>query len=80
MAVMSIRIDDKKRKLLKIISTIEGKPMGKIVAELLDDYIKKNEEKFKKVIEKEELHSIMKLSEQSFSDWENREDEIYNEL
>ena len=30
-----------------------------------------------KMTEKEELQSIMKLSQQSFSEWDNRENEIY---
>ena len=80
MGVMSIRIDDDKRKLLKIISSIEGKPMSKIIGELLDDYIRKNKDKLKSISEKAELLDIMKLSEDSFKEWDNEEDEIYNNL
>ena len=75
MSVMSIRIDDNKRKALKVIASIEGKSMGWIVTNLIDDYIKKNREKMK-----ENLTQIMKMSEQSFMEWDNDEDEIYNEL
>ncbi len=80
MGVMSIRIDDDKRKLLKIISSIEGKPMSKIIGELLDDYIRKNKDKLKSISEKAELLDMMKLSENSFKEWDNEEDEIYNNL
>lgn len=77
---MSFRIDDKKRKALKIIASIEGKSMCGIVSELIEDYIKKNKGKIKELPEKENLHEIMKMSEKSFIEWDNEEDEIYNEL
>ncbi|MEE9170981.1 MAG: hypothetical protein V3U73_14575 [bacterium] len=77
---MSIRIADTKRKALKVIASIEGKSMGGIVSELIDDYIKQNKEKMKELSEKENLNEIMKMSEESFMEWDNKEDEIYNEL
>ncbi len=77
---MSIRIADTKRKALKVIASIEGKSMGGIVSELIDDYIKQNKEKMKELSEKENLNEIMKMSEKSFMEWDNKEDEIYNEL
>ena len=80
MSVMSIRIDNTKRKALKVIASIEGKSMGGIVSELIEDYIKKNMEKIKGLSEKENLNEIMKMSEKSFMEWDNNEDEIYNEL
>jgi len=80
MSVMSIRIDDNKRKALKVISSIEGKSMGNIVSELIEDYIKRNIEKIKELSEKENLTEIMNMSEKSFMEWDNEEDEIYNEL
>jgi len=80
MNVMSIRIDSSKRKALKVIASIEGKSMGGIVSELIEDYIKKNKEKLKGLSEKENLNEIMKMSEKSFMEWDNDEDEIYNEL
>ena len=30
--------------------------------------------------EKEELREIMKISEDSFAEWDNEDDEIYNDL
>jgi len=80
MSIMSIRIDTDKKKTLKIIATIEGKTMGKIISELIEDYIKKNRVKIQKLSEKDNLNEIMKLSESSFMEWDNDEDEIYNEL
>ncbi|MEA3359084.1 MAG: hypothetical protein U9R17_06725 [Thermodesulfobacteriota bacterium] len=80
MSVMSIRIDNTKRKTLKVIASIEGKSMGGIVSELIEDYIKKNKEKIKGLSENENLNEIMKMSEKSFMEWDNDEDEIYNAL
>ena len=80
MSVMSIRIDDTKRKALKVIASIEGKSMGGIVSELIEDYITVNKGKIKSLSEKENLSEILKMSEKSFMEWDNDEDEIYNEL
>ena len=80
MSVMSIRIDDNKRKALKVIASLEGKTMGEIVTELIDEYIKRNKEKIIELSEKENLNELMKLSEASFMDWNNEEDEVYNNL
>jgi len=80
MSVMSIRIDDNKRRALKVIASIEGKSMGGIVSELIEDYIKRNRVKIKELSEKENLNEIMKVSEKSFMEWDNEEDDIYNEL
>ena len=80
MAVISIRIDDKKRKILKIIASLEGKTMGGLVSEWIDDYLTKNRSKIKELSEKENLWEIMKISESSFAEWNNDEDEIYNDL
>jgi len=77
---MSIRIDDSNRKALKVIASIEGKSMGGIVSELIEEYIAENKEKVKKISEKENLNEILKMSEKSFMEWDNDEDEIYNEL
>jgi predicted transcriptional regulator len=80
MSVMSIRIDDTKRKTLKDIASIEGKSVGGVISELIEDYLEKNKEKIKGLSEKEYLNEIMKMSEKSFMEWDNEEDEIYNEL
>ena len=80
MAIMSIRIDDKKRKALKVIASIEGKTMGGLVSELLDEYIAKNKQKLSNLGEKSDIAELMKLSEESFSEWDNSEDTVYDKL
>ena len=80
MGIMSIRIDDKKRKALKVIASLEGKTIGGLISELIEEYIQRNKKKFSELGERSELIEIMKLSELSFSEWENEEDEIYNDL
>jgi len=80
MSVMSIRVDSAKKKALKVIATIEGKSMGGIVSELIEEYIQKNMAKIQKLSKNDTLDEIMKLSESSFMEWDNDEDEIYNEL
>ncbi len=80
MSVMSIRVDSAKKKALKVIATIEGKSMGGIVSELIEEYIQKNMAKIQKLSKNDTLDEIMKLSEPAFMEWDNDEDEIYNEL
>ncbi len=77
MAVMSIRIPEEKRKKLKAIASIEGKSMSNIVSDLIDDYVAETWERLK---DREELREIMNVSESSFSEWDNNEDEVYNDL
>ena len=80
MSVMSVRIDDNKRKALKIIASIEGKSMGGIVTELIENYIDEKKDVLINLSESENLKEIMKMSEFSFLEWDNEEDEIYNTL
>lgn len=77
MSVMSIRVDDDKKRKLKAIASIQGKTMSSIVENLIDDYIAEFYEKNK---ESEELKTIMKVSEPSFNEWENDEDDVYDNL
>lgn len=80
MSVMSVRIDDQKRRALKVIASLEGKTIGGVISELIDDYIRKNKMKIHQISEKSGLREIMMLSENSFMEWDNEEDEIYNDL
>jgi len=80
MSVMSVRIDDQKRRALKVIASLEGKTIGGVISELIDDYIRKNKKKIRQISEKSGLREIMMLSENSFMEWDNEEDEIYNDL
>ncbi len=80
MSIMSIRVDDNKRKALKVIASIEGKTMGSIVSGLIEEYISKNQSKLSQRPENSELISLMKMSERSFTEWDNEEDEVYDRL
>lgn len=80
MGVMSIRMSDKKKKMLKVVASLEEKTIGGFIEELLDDYIEKNMKGLKTTIKEDDLDIIMQLTEESFIDWDNDEDEIYNKL
>lgn len=80
MSVMSIRIDDKQRKLLKVIAFVEGKTMGGIVSELIEKYIKKKQSALVKKAKNEQTYGLMSLSEAAFNQWDNSEDEVYDNL
>ncbi len=77
MAVMSVRVDDEKRKKLKAIASLQGRTMTSIIEELIDRYIREYHEEKK---ERGDLDDLMKVSEPSFSEWDNPEDEVYNDL
>jgi len=78
MSITNLSLDDNKRKALKIIASLEGKTMGKIVEDWIDEYLRKNKKKLQRVQEKEEIYGLMKLSEDSFAEWDNDVDDIYN--
>jgi predicted DNA-binding protein len=77
MSVMSVRVNDQKRKELKAIASLQGKTMSGIIEELIDRYVQEYRDEKK---EEGELDEIMKVSEPSFSEWDNEEDEVYNDL
>ena len=77
MSVISIRISDEKKKKLKAVASLEGKSMSSLVSELIDDYV---EEAMERMQDESDLNEIMKVSEPAFSEWDNEEDEIYNDL
>jgi len=79
MSVMSIRIDDRKRKMLKAIASIEGRSMSNLVSELLGEYVERRRSELTRVRD-DELQAIMRLSEASFAEWNNEEDEVYDRL
>jgi predicted transcriptional regulator len=74
---MSVRVDNEKRKKLKAIASLQGKTMSGIVEDLIDQYIQKYRDEKK---EEGEFNELMKVSEPSFSEWDNEEDEVYNDL
>jgi len=77
MGVMSVCVDDEKRKKLKAIASLQGRTMSGIVEELIDQYIQEYQKEKKG---QGELDELMKVSEPSFSEWDNDEDEVYNDL
>jgi len=80
MAVMSIRIDDQKRKLLKVIASAEGRSMSSLVCELLDEYVERNRARFADYTQNREVQALMKVSEAAFAEWDNDEDAVYDSL
>lgn len=80
MSVMSIRIDDTKRRLLKIMASAEGRSMTDIVGELLDGYIERKKAVLGDYTQTPDLHALMKVSEASFAEWDNDEDAVYDDL
>jgi len=80
MAVMSIRVKDEERKLLKALASLEGRTMTEVVSELLAEYIKRRQAQMIRSGKPAELRALMKLSESSFSEWDNKEDEVYDSL
>jgi len=77
MSIMSIRVDEEKKKKLKAIASLQGKTMSSIVEDLIDQYI---EEATSDLEKDDEIKSIMKVSEPSFEEWNNDEDKIYDDL
>jgi hypothetical protein len=80
MSVMSIRIDDDKRKLIKALASLEGRTMTELVSALLDEYIAKRKALLAEAGRTEELRGLMRLSESSFGEWVNEDDDVYDRL
>jgi len=80
MAVMSIRIKDEERKLLKALASLEGRTMTEVVSELLGAYVRKRQAQLIQSGKSPETWAMMKLSEPSFAEWDNEEDEVYDDL
>ncbi len=80
MAVMSIRIKDEERKLLKALASLEGRTMTEVVSELLGEYVRKRKSQLTRSGKSSEIRAIMRLSESSFAEWDNTEDDIYDSI
>jgi hypothetical protein len=80
MAVMSIRIKDEERKLLKVLASLEGRTMTEVVSELLGEYVRKRQAQLVRSGKSLETWGVMKLSEPSFAEWDNEEDQAYDDL
>ena len=79
MSLVSIRIDEEKRDALKVLALKEGKSVRELLSELIEDYLRRNGKRIKSSSEVN-LAEVMRMSEKSFEEWDNEEDEIYNEL
>ena len=80
MSVMSIRIDDNKRKLLKVIASAEGRSITSLVCELLDEYVARKKSTLADYTQNREGQALMKVSEAAFAEWDNDEDAVYDSL
>lgn len=80
MSVMSIRINDEKRKLLKVLASVEGETISAVVSKLIDGYIEEKKGNIIKLLEADEMKAFTKISEPSFKEWDSDEDEIYNDM
>ena len=76
---MSIKIKNNKKNT-NTTTSLEGKSKVGIISELSNEYPQKNKQQIQDLSEKQNLLEIMKLSETSFIEWDNEEDEIYNNL
>jgi hypothetical protein len=80
MAAMRIRIKDEERKVLKALASLEGRTMTEIVSELLEQYIRTRKTQLRRSSQSREILAPMKLSESSFSERNNTEDDVYDTL
>ena len=73
-----IEIEHSKQKSLETLAEQKGKQVSEFVKEIVDDYLAQQAS-----AEKEaslETQNLMKLSETSFSEWNNDEDAVYDKL
>jgi predicted DsbA family dithiol-disulfide isomerase len=68
MKTVQIEIDALQEQLLSEVARREGKSLHELIEELFDSYL----------TEKENTFQMMRLSENSFSDWDNEEDAVYD--
>jgi hypothetical protein len=59
MAVMSIRIKDHERKLLKALASLEGRTMTEVVSELLGEYLRKRQAQLNRSGQSAEVRALM---------------------
>ena len=71
---LTIEIEEIKKKSLEKIAAENGKKVSEFIKDILDEYLRRNR------VETEEISGMMKLSETSFSEWDNEEDAIYDTI
>jgi predicted transcriptional regulator len=80
MSTLSIKLDDSVKRALEVIADIERKTLNELIGEIIYKKVNENFSKVSDTIENDEIKEAMKLSEISFSEWDNEEDEIYDKL
>ncbi|MDX2130351.1 MAG: hypothetical protein SFU91_15050 [Chloroherpetonaceae bacterium] len=65
-----LNIDEHQEKSLSLMAKKQGISLHAFIEELLNSYIS----------EKQETLDLMRLSEQSFKEWDNEADSIYDRL
>ena len=71
---LTVEIKDSLQKPLERMATENGKPVGQFVVDIIDDFVGRS------FADHRESQAFMKLSETSFSEWDNEEDAIYDSL
>ncbi len=71
---LTIEIEDSLKKSLEKMATENGRQLGQLVADIIDDYVGR------RFAETRELRNFMMLSETSFNEWNNEEDAVYDHL
>lgn len=71
---LTVKIKESLLKPLEQMATENGKPVSEFVGDIIDDYVDKT------LAERRDSYEFMRLSETSFSAWDNEEDAIYDSL
>ncbi len=74
MSITTVKINPQRKARLQSIAAKNGKSVNTLLDELVRDFLKQQAR------EKKEVRAIMKLSQKSFSEWDNEEDAIYDRL
>ena len=90
MSVLSVRINEQKRKLLKIISALEEKTIGGLIEFWIDEHVEKNKAHYysqladSPLIDSEndldQIAEWLKVPAPEFKEWDNEDDDIYNDM
>jgi len=80
MNTISLNIETNQQQFLNTLAIREGKTISDIIIELIDNYIISRDNKIEMMNEKKNITALMKLSESSFDEWDNEEDDIYDSL
>jgi len=71
---LTIEIKDSLQRSLEKMAKDSGRQVDQVVTEIIDDYLGKS------FAEDRETNRFMKISETSFSEWNNEEDAVYDTI